>query len=167
MHFIQLTREFEIHLTIERAIRLRERELFDVMDLPNHAASLTEIFDDPERFARILWELVDQDGMTLQVFADMLAQHDGKKLWEMFVAELFSFFQEQTRSVVAAVVEAARNATLANQLPSNSESGSFKPGSPSTSLPESVESILQNYHSANSTVWPTDDSRLSGNEQQT
>lgn len=154
MRFLNVPREMEFHLTIERAERLRIRGLFDVMDMPTKPEQLRETIADPQRFASILWELTDQESMTFAQFASAIEAANGEELIDIFFGELFGFFHGLTTSVVNSLAsEASKLQRLLNrsEVRTNSSDDVSPIGSPSGNSPESVESILANTHFANST----------------
>ncbi len=167
MRFLNLSREVVFHLTKERAERLRDRGLFDVMDMPGNPSQFQEAVADPERFARILWELTDQDGMTLQQFAEALSQIDGRQLIDVFLGELFGFFRDLATSVAESVIDEARSLITRlsqNEARQNTNSDSIEPGIALTNSPESAESIPPSSLYDSSTTWLGDDNRPNGNE---
>lgn len=160
MQFINLQKLTSLSLNIATAERLKSLGLFDVMALvvdEQGVALLGELRVDAARFAKVLWEMVDQTNLTFDAFCSFLTA-EADELWEAFTREVVDFFPVPIRptvSVIFAAVE-TRLATWHAMILKDAETAWSSSGLQSGEPPELPESIPGHSLSGNSLTWLTD-----------
>ncbi len=166
MQTITITRPLLISLTVESAIRLKAKGLLDVMRLPESMAQVAALFEEPDRFAQVLYELLDtsRDRLTFDEFTASLPQAMPADLWEALKREIADFFQDPDQRLLAVgsleSVAQRHREMMEKQIQMLNQAATRGPQS--GSLQESLVVTPDLSHSASSMTWSTDVSEISG-----
>ncbi len=110
MQTITLTRPMMLRLTLGVAERLKRIGLLDVFALPSEPEQFSELIADPQKFASVMWEMSDQNAITVDQFLEWFSTSEPEKLREAMFKEIVDFFREPMRRVVFALIESAKSA---------------------------------------------------------